>query len=793
MSAAHILAGTPARSIANDQPRIPDRGHENEAARQHRLTWIRDTTRADLRPLDHFELDPNRLVGNIENLVGSVAIPVGLAGPLMFHGETVTGWVTAPFATTEGALVASATRGADAVSQSGGIRTRVLWQRMVRAPHFDFLDATAAAAFSDWISTQIPQLTAQIADVSRHARLVGVQPLQFGRSVDVCFEYETGDASGQNMTTACTWRSCLWIEQQLADHPHMRLQSFCIEGNAAGDKKFSHRSVTSGRGMRVTAECHVDAATLERVLKVSRDDMLRGFSTAVSGAALAGAIGPNINVANAIAAMFTATGQDIACVHESSVGFLNIEPDGDGIYASLLLPTLAIGTVGGGTRLPQQSSYLDILGCAGADGSARRLAEIIAGFALALDLSTMSAVVGGQFATAHERLGRNRPVNWFTAKDLEPRLVNQLLGEDRGAVTSVDIVGDTDGTSVISELTQRVSTQKLVGVLPVDVHLSGTDTPLELMVKAKPLDSEVILAAHRMVTLAGGRLSEAWSRGSDASDFLGTHMRELEFYRNPGVAAEIMPICHAIHVDPAREAYLLFLERLGDDVILRDSADRPQDWTGEHIRAALTGIARLHGHWYGRDDALAALEWLGPPTDPDRVIGMTELWRGLYEHHRREHPDLIPDAWLTDVISWIDRLAQWWPEMAAMPRTLVHNDFNSRNIGLRSTTEGLSLIAYDWELSTIHVPQRDLVELLAYTLTADANDDEIRGFIEHHRRAVEAAAGTSIDAEQWLLGFRYALADFVVRRLSLYLMVHMIRRLPYIERVVATCDRLRSI
>ncbi|MBO0853751.1 MAG: phosphotransferase [Nocardia sp.] len=784
-------------------PKVPDRGHESEISRQRRLTWIREQTGSGLRALDRFDLDPARLVGNIENLVGSVSIPVGLAGPLHFRGEHARGWITAPFATTEGALVASATRGAVAVSRSGGVATRVLGQRMVRSPRFDLEDVIGAHRFAEWAVAQHDALTTEIADVSRHARLIAVRPMQIGRSVDLVFEYETGDASGQNMTTACTWRACLWIEKQLAGHPDIRLRSFCVEGNTAGDKKLSQRSLINGRGMRVTAECRIDGPTLRRVLKVDQADMVRAFTISVVGTALGGGIAPNINVANAIAAIFAATGQDIACVHESGTGILNVEADGDGIYASLLLPALAIGTVGGGTNLPQQSDYLAMLGCGGT-GTAARLAEIIAGYALALDLSTLSAVIGGQFATAHERLGRNRPVRWFTRSDLTAEFFRRSLAEavpDRAAaVSGVEVIGDLTEASVISDLTHRVSTQKLVGVLPVDVRFGDRPDPLELVVKAKPLDGEVVLAAHRMVSLAGGRLAEAWSRGSDVSGFLGTHMRELELYRSPGPLTAIMPRCYGIHVEPDREAYLLLMERLGPDVVLKDSGDRPQDWTGAHIRAALTGIAVAHGHWYDRADELAALDWLGPPTEAGRVAEMTELWRGLYEHHRQEYPELITDEWVGETMSWIGTIADWWPELESMPRTLVHNDFNSRNIALRripatepGVPDSFTLVAYDWELTTVHIPQRDLVEFLAYVLTPDVGAEVVDEYVEYHRAAVSAAAGCAIDPVMWRRGYRLALADFVIRRLSLYLMVHAVHRLPFIERVVATVARLREL
>ncbi|MFF2549507.1 hypothetical protein ACFVUS_00855 [Nocardia sp. NPDC058058] len=775
-------------------PRIPDRGHESEIARRHRLSWIRELTGSELSSLDRFQLNPTRLVGNVENLIGSVEIPVGLAGPLLFEGEYAHGWIAAPFATTEGALVASATRGARAVSESGGVHTRVLGQRMVRSPRFDLDNVVAAQLFGRWVQDHHAELAEQIATVSQHARLVGLRPLQVGRSVDMLFEYETGDASGQNMTTACTWHACQWIDAQLRDHPEISIRSYCIEGNAGGDKKIAQRSLANGRGMRVTAECRVDGDTLRRVFKVDQADMVRAFNIGVQGSALSGALSPNINVANAIAAIFAATGQDIACVHESGSGLLGIEADGDGIYASLLLPALAIGTVGGGTQLPQQSDYLEMMGCGGT-GTARRLAEVIAGYALALDLSTLSAVIGGQFATAHERLGRNRPVNWFTDPDLTPEFFDTVLTARERPVETVKVIGNSTAASVISELTQRVSMQKLVGVLPVDVHFLDDPNPLEVMVKAKPLDGEVVLAAHRLVSLAGGPLSEAWARAGDAGGFLGTHMRELELYRNPGPLARIMPHCYGIYEAPEREAFLLVLERLGDNVILKDSADTPERWTAAHIHTALRGIADIHGHWYGRVDELLELPWLGPPTEAPRLAGMAELWRGLFSHHRAEYPELMRGPWLDRTLERIDTIGDWWQQLEAMPRTLVHNDFNSRNIALRRSPDGGAdtLVAYDWELASIHLPQRDLVELLAYVLTPDVDAETVEAHLEFHRRAVADAAGVEIDPVVWRHGYRLALADFTIRRLSLYLLVHTVHGLRYIERVTATVRRLDDI
>ncbi|MEU6523296.1 hydroxymethylglutaryl-CoA reductase [Streptomyces sp. NPDC046924] len=387
---------------------VPARGLYTEAARLQRLDWLRSRTRSGLDSLQHTRLDAGRLTGNIEGLVGTVEIPVGVAGPLLFCGANVQGEVYAPMATTEGALVSSATRGALAVTMAGGVSTRATLQAMTRAPVFAFSRLAGAARFASAVLRHLDDLRTIIRQVSQHAALLSIEPVVLGRAVHLRFRYTTGDAAGQNMTTACTWHACQWILRQ----PHLvadeELESFLIEGNTSGDKKASAQTVAEGRGIRVAADCLLPAGVVQRVLRTTPDELVTGYQHITAGAVHSGVLGSNANTANIVAAIFTATGQDIACVHESSVGQFILERTRDGVYASMTLPGLAVGTVGGGTHLPTQHELLEAMGCTGR-GSAVRLAEIIAGFALALDLSTVSAAVAGHFADAHERLGRNRP------------------------------------------------------------------------------------------------------------------------------------------------------------------------------------------------------------------------------------------------------------------------------------------------------------------------------------------------------------------------------------------------
>jgi NADP-dependent 3-hydroxy-3-methylglutaryl-CoA reductase len=778
--------------------KVPARGRYDEPARRERLEWLRDKTGATLEALEETRLIADRLNGNIENAIGAVEVPVGVAGPLLMLGEAARGVVYAPFATTEGALVASASRGATALTRAGGVVTRVLRQRMTRAPVFEFTSESEARAFAEWLPRQIAMLREYCGHVSTHARLRRVDAPVVGRAVHALFVYETGDAAGQNMTTATTWHACHWVLDRIPEHGWV-LSRFLIEGNLSSDKKVNLSGDDLARGCAVVAECRLDADTLRDVLKVDAEDLVHAYDTVRAGAARVRMVGCNVNVANTIAAIFTATGQDIACVHESSIGILDVgltpgltpaTRDGGGVYARLYLPGLVIGTVGGGTHLPAQRALLDMMGCSG-EGSVRRLAEIIAGFALALDLSTLSAVATGEFATAHERLGRNRPRNVFREDELTPEFLTpglrRSLDRPELRVHAVETIDAGDGASILSELTAR-RLGKRVGLFHKKIKHDAGET--DVVVKVKPLDAEVILMMQSMAAACGRAVADAHGRFRSETGFSGCHLRELAVYEqtDPRFVAHV-PRVYDIVRDDAREAYVLVLERLTDARLI-DSADDPSDWTSGDVEAALRGAGALHAIWMGREAELLRQPWIGIPPTTRRMTAMRPLWDALTEHAAVEFPWLMPDAEIARHRGLIATLPAWWSELESMPRTLVHNDFNPRNIALRDRAGLSTLCAYDWELATIHVPQHDAAELLSFVLRPDADAPEVIHYVELHRRAVAAAGAAVPDARRWRVGFALAARDLLINRFGLYLMGHAFRHWQFMDRSLATLRRL---
>jgi hydroxymethylglutaryl-CoA reductase (NADPH) len=158
----------------------------------------------------------------------------------------------------------------------------------------------------------------------------------------------------------------------------------------------------------VTAECVIPQELVEQRLRTTPERMGDYWRMSFVGGVQSGSIGVSGHVANGLTGLFLATGQDVACVSEASVGVTRMEvtPKGD-LYAAVNLPNLIVGTVGGGTRLPTAQEGLRIMQCEGTD-SAAKFAEICAAVVLGGELSIVGALCSGDFARAHAQLGRPR-------------------------------------------------------------------------------------------------------------------------------------------------------------------------------------------------------------------------------------------------------------------------------------------------------------------------------------------------------------------------------------------------
>ncbi len=330
-------------------------------------------------------------------------MPLGFAGPLTVNGEHAQGDFLIPLATSEGTLVASYNRGIKVINLSGGVKTTVVDDAMQRAPVFIFDSAREARDFRRWVNDNMEAIRHEAESTSSIAKLAYIDIYMAGKFAYLRFNYATGDAAGQNMVGRATFAACSWILEHVDN-----VRRFYLESNLATDKKASQVNVMHTRGKRVIAEVDIPREVLETNMRVRPESLTYHYQVANVGAILSGANNNGSHSANAITAMFIATGQDVANVSESSAGIFYTELKSDGtLHVSITIPSLIVATYGGGTGLPTQRECLEVMGCVGR-GKVRKFAEIVAGVVLAGEISLGSAISSLDWVSSHEEYGRNR-------------------------------------------------------------------------------------------------------------------------------------------------------------------------------------------------------------------------------------------------------------------------------------------------------------------------------------------------------------------------------------------------
>lgn len=357
------------------------------------------TAMSDL-PYEHYDYD--QVFGQCcENVVGYVPLPVGVVGPVVIDGKKYH----VPMATTEGCLIASTQRGAKALSFNG-INSVLLNDGITRGPALSFPNVKQAAKFKQWVEDEhnYRKIETAFNSTSRFARLKEIKIGVAGRNVYLRFKCKTGDAMGMNMISKATTEALKLLQSEFED-----LQVLSVSGNFCVDKKSSALNWIEGRGKSVVVDAVIPKDVVRTVLKTNVDSIVElNISKNLIGSSMAASIGGfNAHASNIVTAVFLACGQDAAQNVESSNCMTLMEKTKDGdLYMSCTMPSIEVGTIGGGTTLKPQAACLNMLGVKGSNleepgKNAQSLARIVASTVMAGELSLMSALASGDLVRAH--------------------------------------------------------------------------------------------------------------------------------------------------------------------------------------------------------------------------------------------------------------------------------------------------------------------------------------------------------------------------------------------------------
>lgn len=354
-----------------------------------------------------------------ECMIGYTTVPLGVIGPARIHSvysvhnslapkklyENCSVFI--PLATTEGALIASVNRGSKAISSSGGLTVFVETVGASRSPVFKAANLSEVFRLQNYISSHLGQIEQVMQKTSSHIQLSTVDFAIAGTRLFVRFVCDTKKAMGLNMITIASYQASEYISQQTK-------VEFTLEaGNFDADKKPAVIHGILGRGKRVWAEALIPEQVLREVLKTTGPKLYDAWETKVSlGSTLAQSLGHNCHVANIAAAFFIATGQDPAHVVEASLAHTVVEKENDdSVRIALSLPSLMIGSVGGGMRLKNQQTALAMICSTKEDENSSELVASACAFAmLAGELSLLSALSAKGLSQAHQKIARGESV-----------------------------------------------------------------------------------------------------------------------------------------------------------------------------------------------------------------------------------------------------------------------------------------------------------------------------------------------------------------------------------------------
>ncbi|KAI5293833.1 3-hydroxy-3-methylglutaryl-coenzyme A (HMG-CoA) reductase isozyme, partial [Ascosphaera acerosa] len=338
-----------------------------------------------------------------ENVVGYLPLPLGLAGPMRIDGRDYY----IPMATTEGVLVASANRGCKAINAGGGCTTILTGDGMTRGPCVSFPSLSRAGAAKAWLDSEEGQAVMKDAfnSTSRFARLQHMKTNLAGTNLYIRFKTTTGDAMGMNMISKGVEKALAVMANEAGFDD---METISVSGNFCMDKKPAAINWIDGRGKSVVAEAIVPGHIVKSVLKSDVDTMVKlNVSKNLVGSAMSGSIGGfNAQASNLVTAIFIATGQDPAQNVESSNCITLMDNVAGDLHITVSMPSVEVGTIGGGTILEAQGAMLDLLGVRGAHPThpgenARQLARIVAAAVLAGELSLCGALAAGHLVRAH--------------------------------------------------------------------------------------------------------------------------------------------------------------------------------------------------------------------------------------------------------------------------------------------------------------------------------------------------------------------------------------------------------
>ncbi|HTK94535.1 MAG TPA: phosphotransferase [Terriglobales bacterium] len=374
--------------------------------------------------------------------------------------------------------------------------------------------------------------------------------------------------------------------------------------------------------------------------------------------------------------------------------------------------------------------------------------------------------------------------------------MREYLQDPGLTVTAAQYLGEV-GVTATTRMKYAGEKDKLVGLFhyAVEYTAGGQSRRVEMLVKSKTHYLELCERLAGVLLNSGIKIENLAARLAE-TELYNTHMKEIEVFRmqrSDPAFRKILPAVYGSYVDDASRQYMVLEEFLAGAYVMKDYTDITY-WTPAVTRKALLDMVEMHAAYYGRAEALRGLQWLGAEMNAARMQSLAPLWRAYAEKMRYFTGKLFDAQYLDLHFRWIDTIPEWWGRNDRQKKTLIFNDAQIRNLAVRDPQTKPQLVLFDWECTSIQLPQRDLVELLSYCLDERTSDAEILSTLEAARAHLAECSGQKIDPQDWRQGCIDSIRDFHINRMACQLVLHITLNRPDIERVFRASMRiLRSL
>jgi hydroxymethylglutaryl-CoA reductase len=348
----------------------------------------------------HGELDEAAASRMIENVIGTMSLPVGVATNFVIDGEHYV----IPFCLEESSVVAAASNMAKRCLAKGGFRTQnddpvMIGQlQMLGIDDISVASSAILAAKEDLISfcNDIPSRMISLGGGCKDIQIREIST-SLGPMMIVHLLVDCRDAMGANAVNTMAERVAPQLEQLTGGRAHLRILS-----NLASHRLARVEATFTPEEMASNGEREDGLAVIEGILEAQAFAVSDPYRAATH----------NKGIMNAISSIALACGQDWRAIEAGCHAYTSLEhgqytsmstwtqhEDGD-LVGSMVLP-MAVGIVGGASKVhPAAKANLAILGVT----SAQELAGIMLCGGLAQNLGALRALSTKGIQAGHMKL-----------------------------------------------------------------------------------------------------------------------------------------------------------------------------------------------------------------------------------------------------------------------------------------------------------------------------------------------------------------------------------------------------